>query len=202
MTKGFLGIDAGTQGLSIVLTDPHLNVLATGEGDYGMVPGLSEGCYEQLPADWELALSAAMNSLKSKLPDVELEVLGIGISGQMHGEVLMDDECNVLRSARLWCDRRNDAEGVELTERFGVKVPKRMTVARWLWTLRNQPEMASSVARMTTPAGWLAHRLTGQWMLGIGDASGMFPIDQETLDYAKPPLESFDELSPTQGSGP
>ena len=51
--KGFLGIDAGTQGLSVVLTDHYLNVTATGDGSYDMISGLPEGCYEQKPADWE-----------------------------------------------------------------------------------------------------------------------------------------------------
>ena len=96
---------------------------------------------------------------------------------------------------RLWCDSRNDAEGHELTERFGVKMPKRITAARWLWTIRNQNERAAQAMRLTTPAGWIAYRLTGQWNLGIGDAAGMFPIDQETLGYDQSLRDSFDALT-------
>lgn len=194
MTKGFLGIDAGTQGLSVVFTDEQLQVLATGDGSYEMVTGLEEGCYEQRPEDWESALSAAMADLRAKLNGQEIDVLGIGVSGQMHGEVLADATGQSVGSARLWCDIRNEAEGAELTERFGVKVPKRMTVARWLWTIRNDPEKAQRAARMTTPSGWLAYRLTGEWVLGVGDASGMFPIDQGTMNYDERFLDSFDEL--------
>jgi len=117
-TKGFLGIDAGTQGLSVIFTDEALNVLATGEGDYAMVTGLGEGCYEQLPADWDAAMQAAMNQLRTKLSD-EIEVLAIGISGQMHGEVLADADGNSLGPARLWCDARNEDEGNELTAGCG-----------------------------------------------------------------------------------
>ena len=73
-------------------------------------------------------------------------------------------------------------------------MPKRITSARWLWTIRNQPDKAKLVARITTPAGWLAYQLTGQFNLGIGDAAGMFPIDQSTLDYDQRLLKSFDEL--------
>ena len=194
MAKGFLGIDAGTQGLSVVFTDEQLQVLGTGDGGYEMVPGLDEGCYEQRPEDWESALSAAMADLRAKLDGQEIEVLGIGVSGQMHGEVLADASGQSIGSARLWCDIRNEAEGAELTERFGVKVPKRMTVARWLWTIRNDPEKAKRAAKMTTPSGWLAFRLTGEWVLGVGDASGMFPIDQATMNYDERLLASFDEL--------
>ncbi len=196
-TKGFLGIDAGTQGLSIIFTDESLKVLATGEGDYAMVSGLGEGCYEQLPGDWDAAMQAAMTQLREKMSE-EMEVLAIGISGQMHGEVLADADGNSLAAARLWCDARNEAEGNELTEALGVKMPKRITAARWLWTIRNRGELAGKVARMTTPAGWLAYQLTGEWNLGIGDAAGMFPIDQSTLDYDAALLPKYDSVA----SGP
>ena len=203
-TKGFLGIDAGTQGLSVIFTNENLDVLATGEGGYDMVSGLDEGCYEQSPDDWEAALRAAMADLRAKLSDqnVEMDVAAIGISAQMHGEVLADADGNSLGPARLWCDSRNDAEGAELTERFGVKMPKRITSARWLWTLRHQSEKAAQVAHITTPAGWISYRLTGQWTLGIGDAAGMFPIDQATLDYDTARLESFDALVADTGRRP
>lgn len=193
-TKGFLGIDAGTQGLSVIFTDENLDVVATGDGSYDMVAGLEEGCYEQLPGDWESALVAAMADLRTKL-DTEIEVLAIGISGQMHGEVLVDAEGNSLGPARLWCDSRNETEGNELTEALGVKMPKRITAARWLWTIRNRPDLAATAAHMTTPAGWIAFRLTGQWNLGVGDASGMFPIDQSTLDYDQKLIEQFNSIA-------
>lgn len=197
MTTGYLGIDVGTQGLSVVFTDDNLTVLGVGEAGYDMVPDLPDGCYEQSPVDWEAALQQAMKSLRQALgaQHENLDVHCIGISGQMHGEVLADGESNVLVPARLWCDQRNDDEGHELTERFGVKTPRRMTAVRWLWTLRNRPDTARATQHMTTPAGWIAHRLTGDWILGIGEASGMFPIDQSTLNYDEKLLASFDELT-------
>ena len=194
-TKGFLGIDAGTQGLSIIFTDENLQVLAVGEGEYDMIPGMDEGCYEQNPADWDQAMMDAMQRLRAALETkgIEMEIACIGISGQMHGEVLADENGQSLGPARLWCDARNDEEGHELTELFGVKMPKRITAARWLWTTRNRPEIAGKAKHMTTPSGWIAYRLTGEWNLGIGDAAGMFPIDQQTLDYDVPLLNRFDE---------
>ena len=202
-TQGYLGIDVGTQGLSVVFADESLRILATGEGAYEMVPGLGTECYEQLPADWERGLSAAMAGLRDRLGrgKIDIEVLAIGISGQMHGEVLVDAAGGPPGPARLWCDGRNEAEGHELTERLGVKCPKRLTAARWLWTIRRRPEKAAAVANMTTPAGWIAHRLTGGWTLGIGDASGMFPIDQKTLDYDARLLADFDALVAREPGG-
>lgn len=193
-TKGFLGIDAGTQGLSVVFTDENLEVIATGDGSYDMIPGLDDGCYEQLPSDWDAALSAAMSDLRSKT-GTDIEVLAIGISGQMHGEVLADAQGNSLGPVRLWCDSRNEAEGNELTDAFGVKMPKRISAARWLWTIRNRKSLASKAVHLTTPAGWIAYRLTGQWNLGVGDASGMFPIDQSTLDYDQKLMGQFNQIA-------
>ncbi|MEM7456062.1 MAG: FGGY family carbohydrate kinase [Planctomycetota bacterium] len=196
-TKGYLGIDAGTQGLSAIFVDEDLNVIAAGEGAYDMIAGLEDGCYEQDPADWESALRVAMDQLRGNLPDErrDIEVLCVGISGQMHGEVLADESGIALAPVRLWCDARNEEEGDELTRRFSVKMPKRITSARWLWTTRNREDSARRTAHITTPAGWLAYRLTGEWTLGIGDAAGMFPIDQSTLDYDQKLLDSFDELA-------
>lgn len=197
MTQGFLGIDVGTQGLSVVFTDQQLAVLAVGEADYQMLPGLPEGCYEQSPDDWVAALQQAMQAIRQALPaeHQQIDVLCIGISGQMHGEVLVGSDLRPLGPARLWCDSRNDAEGHELTERFGVKMPRRLTATRWLWTIRNRPDKAKTTRHITTPAGWIAHQLTDEWLLGIGEASGMFPIDQSTLNYDERLLASFRDLT-------
>ena len=195
-TQGYLGIDVGTQGLSVVFVDEAFRIRGTGGGDYQMVAGLEAGCYEQRPADWERALAAAMADLRAKLASfsIEMDVRAIGIAAQMHGEVVSDAAGKPLAPARLWCDSRNEAEGHELTELLAVKCPKRLTASRWLWTIRNRPELAAQAAHLTTPGGWIARRLTGAWTLGIGDASGMFPFDLATLDYDSKRLADFDAL--------
>ena len=206
-----LGIDCGTQGLSVILTDgsvPSRPVLAVGEGSYDMLPspGSPEIC-EQNPDDWIEALRRAMDDVRAKLAAVASEasiwneVVSIGISGQMHGEVLVSASGDVLGPARLWCDGRNAAEGAELTALFGTKVPKRATVARFLWTVRNAPPRAAETDRITTPAGYIAYRLTGEFNLGIGEASGMFPIDQSTLDYDEEMMKKFDSLVVQESTG-
>ena len=203
-TTGFLGIDAGTQGLSVMFIDESLNVISTGEADYDMLPGLAGGCYEQQPQDWEEALRIAMQDLKRELESrgINYQVFAIGIAGQMHGEVLADASGTSLGPARLWCDSRNELEGQQLTQHLQIKMPKRITATRWLWTMRQQQEKSHAVAHLTTPAGWLAFRLTGMWNLGIGDASGMFPIDQATLDYDREKLRMFDELAANSACSP
>ena len=123
--QGYLGIDIGTQGLSVIFTDESMRILSSGEGRYEMVPDLPAECQEQRPGDWEQALAAAIADLRRKLESmgVEMEVRAIGISGQMHGEVLVDAAGVPLAAARLWCDGRNEAEGHELTTLFDTKVP-------------------------------------------------------------------------------
>jgi sugar (pentulose or hexulose) kinase len=192
--RGYLGIDLGTQGVSVIVTDESTRVLAAGDAPYEMVEGLADDCYEQRPADWERGVASATAAAAGELARTNrsVEILAIGISGQMHGEVLADRDGRPLAPVRLWCDSRNEAEGEELTERLGVKCPKRLTAARWLWTIRNRPDLAERVASLTTPGGWLAWRLTGSRRLGIGDASGMFPIQQAALDYDRRLLAIFD----------
>lgn len=198
-TRGFLGIDLGTQGLTILFSDEDMNVIDTGEAGYAMVPGLAEGCYEQAPSDWEQAVMAGARALHANLTarGIEPEVLAIGISGQMHGEVIGARPA----TARLWCDGRNEAEERELTELLGVKMPKRITAARWLWSLRNRRDEIADADQLTTPGGWLAWRLTGELNLGIGDASGMFPICQESLDFDKQYLAKFQKRAGESGAG-
>ena len=196
--KGFLGIDNGTQGLSVIFTDCDLKVLATGEATYDFVSDLEEGCYEQRTQDWDEALSQAMKQLRTTLASVSWQILAVGISGQMHGEVLVGDNTatptQALAPVRLWCDARNADTGDELTALLQTKVPKRSTTARFLWTARNRPDLAAQTRHITTPAGWCAARLTGEWNLGIGDASGMFPMDPVTKTYDAAALEKVDRL--------
>jgi sugar (pentulose or hexulose) kinase len=194
IVTGYLGIDNGTQGLSVLLTDKELNVIATGESLYDFLDGLEVGCYEQRCEDWDRALRHAMTILQEKLAPRTLSILAIGISGQMHGEVLVNQAGIPIQPVRLWCDVRNEQEGHELTAEFATKVPKRATVARFLWTVRNRLNAAIETAHITTPAGWLAYRLTGEFTLGIGDAAGMFPINVKTLDYDKEKLKRFDDF--------
>lgn len=191
---GYLGIDIGTQGLSVTFTDEELNVVAVGDAKYDFVDGLETGCYEQNCDDWDRATIEAMKSLRERLSPRTFCVLSIGIAGQMHGEVLTNKAGEPIQAVRLWCDSRNEDEGHELTHLFEFKVPKRATVARFLWTIRNRLDVAVQAVHITTPAGWMAYRLTGEFTIGIGDAAGMFPVDSESLDYDANKLRQFDSL--------
>ena len=124
----YLGVDVGTQGLTALLaksapgksTHPEdtakkstLNVLAIGEGDYGFVNDLPEGCYEQDPLQWEDALLKALKSISKTLQEdgnKTVSIDAICVTGQMHGCVMIDKDGKNIGTARLWCDARNQEE--------------------------------------------------------------------------------------------
>lgn len=209
--KAVLGIDNGTQGLTVLLVDietssPSLPIVATGEATYECIPNLPEGCYEQNAHDWEDALLQSLDQIRDKM--IDYEIVAIGIAGQMHGQVMVQEATagsedgnrameSVLGTVRLWCDARNDKEAREISDWLGLEtpLPKRLTAARWLWTLRNQMHVAQQTTFLTTPAGWLSYMLSDgtSRALGIGDASGMFPMDATTGTYHKAWLDQFDE---------
>ena len=205
IVSGFLGIDIGTQGLSVLFCDEtDLSVLATGESSYGFSTTKTEqhekGWYEQHSRDWLQALQTAMQQIHSKLlllllgRSVKVQILAIGIAGQMHGEVLLDMNNQVLEPVRLWCDGRNVNEGAELTKLFEFKVPHRVTCARFLWTVRNQRHRAMQTRHITTPAGYIAFQLTGEYNLGIGDATGMFPVHPQKRIYDEDKMKLYNTL--------
>ena len=117
----YLGIDVGTQGLTALLVESSnsdaaatkkkssLNVLAIGEGSYGFVPDLPEGCYEQDPLHWETALLEALRSIQDSL-EGPVAIDALCVTGQMHGCVMIDENGKSIGTARLWCDARNQEE--------------------------------------------------------------------------------------------
>ncbi|MFA6215408.1 MAG: FGGY family carbohydrate kinase [Patescibacteria group bacterium] len=189
----------GLTGLVIRCRDGK--VLGEATAGYDMVEGLPGDHKEQRPSDWVNAFRTVMNSLHQQF-ELGRNVVCIGLAGQMHGEVGTDEAGQVWPTARLWCDDRNAEEGQELTKLFGTKVPARMTVARWLWTCRYQPEKAKACTALTTPIGWLFRQLTGQRCLGIGEASGMFPVDPRTGQYQPELVAKFNTLTADCGVKP
>ena len=201
---GGITIDIGTQETSVVLMSLEGKIEGGGVVGNFMVPDLPLGHNEQEPMAWLEAVKIGMAALRQ---DLALHGKEIGkcyfviVCGQMHGEVIMTHE-GCVPTARLWCDARNVEEGEELTKLFGTKVPTRMTIARWLATTRERPEIAKNCVGITTPAGWVTYNLCGVHTLGVGDASGMFPIDVSTGNYRVDLMERFDAMMAHIGGFP
>lgn len=211
----YIGIDVGTQGLTALLVESStptgenekssLKVLAVGEGSYGFVPDLPDGCYEHDPVEWEMALVQALKTIQESGVALDtIDIRAICVTGQMHGCVMVDKNGKNIGTARLWCDARNQEEADTLSELFGDRMPKRLTAARYLWSLKHEPEKTEECVAITTPAGYIAHKLTtivtadGQLsplLLGVGEASGMFPVTDGVSGcaYRADWIQAFDD---------
>jgi len=189
-----VGIDDGTQTLTVLMMDLEGKVFTRGDYDVPMFEG-PNGEREQDPKDWRTALSIAISQARKQAEFAGIELgkcLGICPSGQMHGECIRLDDGTWRGKVKLWCDSRDEAR--ELSELFGRNIPQRLTISRWLWTIKHQGGIAQQCVGLTTPSGAIATFLDGQaWALGLGDACGAFPIDPVTLSYNAEMARKFDQ---------
>src|SRR6202521_789014 len=115
-----LGIDSGTQSTKVLVVDAREGkVLASSAQEYGLIPGLPPGAKEQHPHTWRDATASGIRRALRQAKAVAAEVKAIGVSGQQHGFVPLDNEGEVIRPAKLWCDTSTVAECDEITERLG-----------------------------------------------------------------------------------
>ncbi|KAE9642009.1 xylulokinase [Pseudomonas sp. PB103] len=178
----FLGIDCGTQGTKAIILDAGSGqVLGQGAAAHTMISG-ANGRREQDTRQWLDAFAlASRRALLAANVDGE-EILGVGVSGQQHGLVLLDDQGEVLRPAKLWCDTETTAENDRLLkhlggekgslERLGVVIAPGYTVSKLLWTKEQHPAVFSRIARILLPHDYLNFWLTGRACSEYGDASG------------------------------
>ena len=196
-----LAIDAGTQGLSVILWCPdRKRLLGVGEAAYerDYIPGLSDGHLEQYPHYWSDALRAAMIDLRDNVRQASGQaidqVAAIGVTGHMHCMVRRHADESKPLGGDMWNDPRGVDESEQLTELFGEHMPARWTGCHILARMRSAPDEWSQATGVSVTSGSLVHDLTGAWVLGPGDATGMFGnLDaQGQIDPAK--LRKIDQL--------
>lgn len=185
-----IGIDLGTSALKAVLVDAAEAVLAEAVQPIATQAPRS-GWSEQHPADWWLALSAALGRLRAADPSAYADVRGIGLSGQMHGAVPLDADGAPLRPAILWNDSRSIAESRALTEAVpdieriaGIGAMPGFTAPKLLWIRRHQPEIFRRIAKVLSPKDYLRLRLTGEAATDLSDAAGTLWLDQGARDWS------------------
>ena len=176
-----LAIDAGTQGLSAVLYCPQeKQILAVGDAGYerDYAAGLPAGRLEQFPHYWTDAMRTAMAELRTAVKqshDATIEtVAAIGVTGHMHCMVRRDAQGAKPFSGDMWNDPRGVEESAQLSELFGEHMPARWTGCHILWRMQNEPDEWKLVDGVSVTSGSLVHDLSGEWVLGPGDATGMF----------------------------
>lgn len=198
----FLGIDCGTQGTKALLLDADSGrVLGHGSAGYAMHSG-ANGCREQAPADWLTAFAQATTQALASAGISGQQVQALGISGQQHGLVLVDDQGQVLRPAKLWCDTESATQNDRLLawlggpqgslQRLGLAIAPGYTVSKLLWTLEQHPAVFDRIAHILLPHDYLNFWLTGRACAEYGDASGTGYFDVRTRSWDLGLLQHID----------
>ena len=185
--KTCLGIELGSTRIKAVAIDGAFRSVSS--GDYTWASAYENGV-------WTYPLDEVWTGLKSALSQVENreEIAAAGVSAMMHGYLAFDKDWNLLTPFRTWQNTITGQAAAELTELFGFNIPQRWSVAHLYQAVLNGEEHVSRIAHLTTLAGYIHATLTGVHAVGIGEASGMFPIDSAALDYDQTMVEKFDHL--------
>jgi xylulokinase len=212
-----VGLDVGTTGVKALALSADGDVLARAEESYALSTP-HPGWAEQDPEDWWQAAERALAALGG-------EPTAIGLSGQMHGLVVLDDQDRVLRPAILWNDQRSEAECAEIEKQIGLarlvqltgnRALTGFTAPKLLWVRRHEPQTYARIAHVLLPKDYVRLRLTGERVMDVADASGTLLLDvagrrwsEEMLDalqvdpdWLPPVLESPDVSGETQSGVP
>lgn len=192
--EAVLGIELGSTRIKACLITPNGTSLATGCAGWENRWAEGHWTYE-LDEVWE-GLATAFADLRNRVRqayDCELTSLAaLGISAMMHGYLAFDSDNQQLVPFRTWRDTTTAQSAAELTKLLEVNIPMRWSVAHLYQAVLDREEHVSTVDFLTTLAGYVHWQLSGQKVLGIGDASGMFPVDPQSLDYDAARLDTFD----------
>ena len=191
-----LGIEFGSTRIKSVLINRNHEVIASGshewENDY--IDGI-----------WTYSEQAILSGLQSSFADLKKDVFsryqipltriaGLGISAMMHGYLPFDADMNLLVPFRTWRNTITGEASEKLTELFSFNMPQRWSLSHLYQAILNKEPHVKDIRFLTTLAGWIHFLLTGQKVLGVGDASGMMPIDSSTCTYDASMVSAFDKL--------
>jgi xylulokinase len=186
----FLGIDLGTSEVKLLLLDETGGIVGTA-GSALTLSSPQPRWSEQRPADWWQATQAAVEQLRAAHPMAFAAVRAIGLSGQMHGAVLLDDSDAILRPAILWNDGRSHAECAALTaaaprlhDIAGNLAMPGFTAPKLLWVRAHEPEVFARIASVLLPKDWLRLQLTGEKVSDPSDAAGTLWLDVARRDWS------------------
>ena len=194
--KAILGIEFGSTRIKSVLINSNHEVIASGshEWENGYVDGI-----------WTYSEEAILSGLQSSYADLKKDVFtryqikltkiaGLGISAMMHGYLPFDSGMNLLVPFRTWRNTITGQAAEELTNLFSFNMPQRWSLSHLYQAILNDESHVKDITFLTTLAGWIHYLLTGEKVLGVGDASGMMPIDSDTCTYDASMVSAFDNL--------
>ena len=194
-----IGIDVGTSATKTVLFDETGKVVASASREYPMYQP-QNGWAEQKPEDWRDAVLETLSKVREESGADSKDIKGIGISGQMHGLVMLDEKGQVIRPSIIWCDQRT---GAEVEDMLSIMPRERWiaitanppltgwTAAKILWVRKNEPENYSRCRHILLPKDYIRYVLTGVFATEVSDASGMQLLDVPGRCWSKEVLEKL-----------
>ncbi|MCR5595166.1 MAG: FGGY-family carbohydrate kinase [Lachnospiraceae bacterium] len=199
--KTYLGIELGSTRIKGVLIDESYAPIAQGSHEW-------ENRYEN--GVWTYSLDDIWTGLQDCYADLAADVLNkygvelttvgsIGFSAMMHGYMAFNDQGKLLVPFRTWRNSMQEAASTKLTEVFDFHIPQRWSIAHLYQSILNNEEHVKDITFFTTLAGYIHWQLTGNKTLGVGEASGMFPIDQATGQFNTEMIAKFDDLVADKG---
>lgn len=195
-----IGADIGTSGTKTVLFDTAGNVVSSATVEYPLYQP-QNGWAEQDPADWWDAVVRTIQTVVKESGVDAGDIKGIGLSGQMHGLVMLDENGRVLRRSIIWCDQRTAKECDEITEKVGAKrlieitanpALTGFTASKILWVRNNEPEIYAKCKHILLPKDYVRYMLTGEFATEVSDASGMQLLDIPNRCWSDEVLEKLE----------
>lgn len=194
--KTTLGIEFGSTRVKAVLIDESFQPIAS--GNYRWENQLVDGIWTySLDEIWKGLRESYKNmaaDAKKKYGATITKIGAIGFSAMMHGYMAFDEKDDILVPFRTWRNSTTGPAAKTLTELFQFNIPERWSIAHLYQAILNGEEHVGKIKYMTTLAGFIHWKLTGKKVLGIGDASGMFPIDDQTKQYNEEMIAKFEKL--------
>ncbi|MDD3219195.1 MAG: FGGY-family carbohydrate kinase [Lachnospiraceae bacterium] len=194
--KAALGIEFGSTRIKAVLIDETNQPIASGSYDWEnqLVDGIWTYSMEEIIKGLQGCYADLLKEVKKEYDAEITNLCSIGISAMMHGYMAFDKEDQLLVPFRTWRNTMTEEAVTELTKLFQFSIPQRWSIAHLYQAILNGEEHVPQITYFTTLAGYIHWQLTGEKVLGVGDAAGMFPIDSDICDYNQTMIGQFDEL--------
>ncbi len=211
----YLGIDSGTQSTKAIVLDLNSgNIVASASSKYDLIEGLPAGHLEQHPQTWIDAVDECVSACVQHLGSKAKDIAGIGVSGQQHGLVVLDDKDQPVRAAKLWCDTSTQAQCEQIAHEFGgqpgvihlagnAMLPG-YTIPKVLWLKQNEPDNFAKTKTILLPHDYINFWLSGVKRMEYGDASGMGILNVRTREWCRELIDFIDprvhDMLPPLGS--
>ena len=191
-----LGIELGSTRIKAILLDESNMPVASGshEWENSYIDGIWTYSLDEIWTGVQDSYQKMASDVKEKYGLTLTKIGAIGFSAMMHGYMVFDKDGNLLVPFRTWRNNITEQASGVLTKLFNYNIPQRWSIAHLYQAILNKEEHVTKIAFQTTLAGYIHWKLTGEKVLGIGEASGVFPIDLNTKNYNQAMIHQFNEL--------